>query len=60
MMHNGVEDLRIFTFIPGEEWWRLPCEEVEEVTGAIHDTMGIYKNEIWEVFGSDVVDWIVM
>jgi hypothetical protein len=33
---------------------------VEEVTRAIHDTMEIYKNEIWEAFGSDVVDWIVM
>jgi len=60
MMHNGIEDLRIFVFILGEERWRLPCEEVEEVTGAIRDVTGIYKNEIWEAFGSDVVDWIVM
>ena len=60
MMHNGVEDLRIFAFIPGEEQWRLLCEEVEEVMGAICDATGIYENEIWEAFGSDVVDWIVM
>jgi hypothetical protein len=60
MMHNDIEDLRIFAFTPGEERWRLPCEEVKEVTRAIHDATGIYENEIWEAFGSNVVDWIVM
>jgi hypothetical protein len=60
MTHNGVQDLRIFAFIPGEERWRLPCGEVEGVTGAIRDATRIYENEIWEAFGSDVIDWIVM
>jgi hypothetical protein len=60
MMHNGVQDLRIFAFIPREEQWRLPFEEVEKVTGAIRDATRIYKNEIWEAFGSDIIDWIVM
>lgn len=60
MMHNGVQDLRIFAFIPEEERWRLPREEAEEVRGAIRDATEIYENEIWEAFGSDVVDWIVM